>query len=319
MRSNVIKIGALAISFGIVAGLVLYADPGKFADLVAKSNYVFLVAALAVSTANLFVRSLKWHVLLKKVSFSTIMPIQMLGITISNFSPGKIAEPVKCIVLKLRTGMAVATTLPSVIWERFLDILVLLVLSIVGIVFFMPLTGSLAAISLVCFAAFVVVIGAVLLFFYKTSFRALIFRLLKRFPILNRLSENFIETFSKSRVEKKGLLLSFIASLVAWLLEGVIIYLCLLSLGVGMNPVALAAVFALATLIGVATTLPGGIGSTDAVMIIFLSALGVDHTVAIAGVLISRFLSLWYANLVGGISLFYIARKSKLGYRAIFK
>jgi glycosyltransferase 2 family protein len=319
MRSNVIKLTSLAVSIGIVVALILYANPQKFFLLVSQSNYTLLGFALIVSTINLFVRVLKWQVLLDKISFRTLIPIQLLGTAISNFSPGKIAEPVKCILLKLKTGLAVSNTLPSIILERLVDITVLLLLSLIGIIFFLPLSGSLALLSLLSFTLFVIVIAVVCLFFYNESFRRKLFNFFRKLPLINKLPENFIDNFSKNSVKSRRLLLSFCITILAWILEGVVIYLSLMALGVSLNPLVLATIFALATLIGVATTLPGGIGSTDAVMIIFLGSFGVEHTIAITGVLISRFLSLWYSNLVGGVSMIYLAKKTKLSYKAVFR
>ena len=95
----------------------------------------------------------------------------------------------------------------------------------------------------------------------------------------------------------------------AWILDGVVFYLTLTAIGVTINPIILAGIIALSVLIGVASTLPGGLGSTEAVMILLLGILGVQSTTAVAGVMISRFISFWYGTLIGGLSFVYLSKK----------
>ena len=95
------------------------------------------------------------------------------------------------------------------------------------------------------------------------------------------------------------------------------LYLVFLAVGIELSPLMLASIFALATLIGFITALPGGIGSTDVVMAVFLGYFGVEKSMAVAGILLARFLSIWYINLLGGISLIYLIKKLKISYKSI--
>ncbi|MBI4153839.1 flippase-like domain-containing protein, partial [Candidatus Woesearchaeota archaeon] len=112
-----VKILSIAISIFILVLLVLFANPEKFAALVAGSDKSMVIAALGVSTFAIILRILKWRVLVG-VPFRKLVPVQLVGVTASNFSPGKIAEPVKSLILKIREGLPVSSTLPSVVWER---------------------------------------------------------------------------------------------------------------------------------------------------------------------------------------------------------
>ena len=312
------KVFAIFISVVILLMLVVYADPVKFASIVAGSNYKLLFVAFVISSISIFLRIIKWKVLLDGVKLSTIIPVQLLGLTLSNFSPGKIGEPIKAIVLKSADERPVSSTLPSIIWERILDVLVLVLLAILGAYSFVHLGGSFYIISVIVVVLFTALLAVGLLILYRKSFGLFIFRFLRRLPFLNRMSDSFIKTFQNTAIGKKKIFYSFLLTLAAWVLEGFVIYYAFLSIGVNLSPFVLASVFALATMIGVASSLPGGIGSTDVVLAIFLASFGVDKSLAITGILLSRFLAIWYLNILGGFSFFYLSKKLNLSMKSIF-
>ncbi len=318
MRKRTMKIAAIAISILILALLVVYADPGRFAAIIAGSDYKLILAALLVSSLTILVRVMKWKVLLDNERLSNIVPVQLLGVTISNFSPGKIGEPLKAVVLKLTNDKPVSVSLPSIIWERILDVIVLVGLSIFGAYSFMHITGKFYILSTAVIAVFSALLLVGLLVLYKKNFATWFFGIVRRLPLLNRISESFVKTFQETRIPRRKILYSFIFTLAAWLLEGAILYCALLSVGVSISPLVLASIFALATLIGIGSSLPGGIGTTDVVLTIFLTSFGVEKSLAVTGILLGRFLSLWYLNLLGGLSFVYLSKKLKIDMKSVF-
>ena len=113
-------------------------------------------------------------------------------------------------------------------------------------------------------------------------------------------------------MKKSRITASLILTAMSWLLEGVILYFSLAALGIlPPDPLTLAMIFSLATVIGVASMLPGGMGSTDIVLVLLLSVFGMGSPVAVTGVLLARLISIWYVNLLGGISFLYLSQKSE--------
>jgi glycosyltransferase 2 family protein len=314
MKKVYAKIGALALGLIILGLLVIYADPKTFLSLAAKSDYRLLVLLLVLSNINIIIRIAKWKALLPGVSWRQLAPVQIIGMTLSNFSPGKLAEPVKTVLLKVQTGIPVSSSLPSVIAERVVDIIVLIIFSIFAIVFFLPLGGTLLLVSVISTIAFLVIITLAFLVLLNNWVRNKMFSLAKKLPITKNLSKDFIKTFNKTPVKKSGLLYSLLITAGAWALEGVSIYIAFLALGVSLSPVVLTCIFALAIIIGVITALPGGIGSTDVVMVLFLGMLSVGKAEAVTGFLLYRFLSFWYLNALGGVFSIYIFKKVKLTF-----
>jgi uncharacterized protein (TIRG00374 family) len=174
------------------------------------------------------------------------------------------------------------------------------------------LTKTFFLISSISIAAFLGIIIVFLIILYNKNIGIKIFNFIRRFPVLKKISKNFIKTFYKSRIEKKRLVGCFLLTVIPWFFEGVVLYLSLLALGVYSNPLILAGIVALSLLIGIASSLPGGLGSTEAVMVIVLGMIGIESTIGIAGIMLARFLTFWYGAFVGALSFFYLSRKIDL-------
>lgn len=303
------RIALFLVSIFILSTIVLYSKPQQLVGIISQADIFYIFLGFVISTICAIFRVYKWKVMLEKPSFRELFPVQIFGITMSSFTPGKIAEPFKCLILKMTTGISVAKTLPSVIWERINDLIVLILLSTIALHF---LGGKLLILGYISIAAFSVLIIILLTILYSRMVRNKIFSFIKKLPILNKISDEFIQTFHGSGIEKKRIFMSFIITIVPWILEGFILYFALMALGIQLSPIILAGVVAIATIIGVVSFLPGGIGSSEAVMIILLGMMGVDGTVAVAGVLLARFMSLWYGMFLGGLSFIYLSKKIDL-------
>ena len=70
-----------------------------------------------------------------------------------------------------------------------------------------------------------------------------------------------------------------------------------------LNPIIIAEVFILASLVGMIPLLPGGLGAVDGVMILFYSAAGITASVSAAATVIERLISFWLATIIGMIIL----------------
>jgi uncharacterized protein (TIRG00374 family) len=92
-------------------------------------------------------------------------------------------------------------------------------------------------------------------------------------------------------------------SLVAWGAEGIGFYLILYYLNVDINPILATGIYAMSIVIGAASFMPGGLGGTEAAMLIFLINLGVSQEVALAATLICRFATLWFAVILGALAM----------------
>ena len=296
------------ISILILAAIIWFADPVRLISYISKSNIYFIFLGFVASTLATLFRVLKWKVLLKNVNFKELIPIQILGLTISNFTPGKAAEPIKAFILKAIKGIDISKSLPTIIWERILDLIVLITIALLS-VNFLALEKSFFMLTLGAVSIFVVFIIVLLVILHSQKLGMKIFRFLKKFPVLKKISDNFIKIFYESKISKKRISLSLVITLIPWILEGFIMYFALLALGINISPFLLAGMIAISTLVGVASFLPGGLGSFEAALVFLLTIMGVESSLSVTGVILGRLLSFWYATLLGGISFLYLSRK----------
>ncbi|GEM_PF-949616 len=288
----------IVLSFAILIAFIVLIDPLKIATVIVTTNlYILLLAFFVATISHVFLKVFKWKVLLDNVDYKDLLPIQMVGMTISNFTPGRIAEPVKNILLKIKKNVPVSESLQSVIFERIIDIVVLVVISFIGILAFS--VGNIKILAYASIGVFLSIVFVLVFMIYKKSFGIYLFNFFRRFPIANKLSKKFIENFYKKRFSRGPLTKCFLISLFVWLLEGVVFYLCILSFGITVSPLIAVGIVSLAILIGNISFLPGGIGSSEIVMILLLTLVGVPSVTAAASTILFRILTFWYMAFLG--------------------
>ncbi|MEM7813852.1 MAG: flippase-like domain-containing protein [Candidatus Aenigmatarchaeota archaeon] len=299
----------LTLSLGILAAVAMWAKPDLLISIVAQSNPALLAAALCLSSAVTFLRVLKWKVLIKGLGFADAALTQLAGMTVGNFTPGKMGEPVKSLFLKQRTGIPASASLPAIIWERMLDATVMVALAIAGFwAVSLGTVGSVAGLVGVSIFCILLAIAMAVLRCKRAGFAVL--GATKRLPLLNRIGDDFVQTFYASKIRSVSIMLSLIFTFAVWVLDGAILWITFAALGVELPILAAVSIFALSVIIGYASTLPGGLGSTEAVLTLMLIQLGVSAAVAVSGVFLARALTFWYGTVFGGIAMLCMAKKA---------
>jgi len=308
-----LKILLLFVSFLILSLLLYFSDVWKVVSIISSANPYYLLLAFSLSLLLMFVRTFRWNVLLRKldikIHFLKLFPVYMSGMFASNLTPGKIGEPVKSYLLKKTEGISISRTLPSVVMERVFDVFSVIIISLVGL----GIVKLPANVTPVLFAIVLFYLTAIVLMFYISAKKGRIyyvseklFRFFRWLPMVGRLErflEGFAEKFNRSIVKYKDAGISvknFILSLFVWGAEGVILYLSFLSVGIPVNPLLAASFISISVLVGVISFLPGGLGSSEAVMVLlFTYVYSLPIHSATAAVLIYRFLGFWLNVFVG--------------------
>lgn len=297
------KKGFLLVAFGIflIFAVIAVSNPQRLYEILLASNKLLLLAGFVVSNVAILFRIAKWRALIG-VPMKHLAPVQMLGIAIGNFTPGKAAEPLKAVLLKMKSGVAVSHSLASIIWERVFDVIVVIVFSIIA-VFLVGIKADFLILSIFGIVLMVIAVAVGMFILLNRRYGIRLISFLMRFPVLRRLPENFPDLFYKKRISSRRLAASFALTLVSWILEGSVLYFALLALGVEIPVLTAIGIVALSIAIGFATLLPGGIGSTEIVIILLLGAMGVAPPVAAAGAIAARALTFWYNNVLGAAAL----------------
>ena len=197
----------LGLAVVIYVGLLLVIDnEGKLtAEMLSYLRAFPLHLILLIAVAQTFVgifRFLEWHYYLGVIDArDKISLLDSIVIFVSSFifavSPGKVAELLKAVLLKGKTGVPVARSAPIVIAERVVDgiaVIVVLVLAVllasdnVDLAPYRPLILTSGAIL----AAGLIVVQIAPLAYFCLN-------ILRRIPLLNRFYQPLLEFYESSR------------------------------------------------------------------------------------------------------------------------
>lgn len=314
------KILFVLVSAILLILLIVYLGPASLVNEMKKIDTTTILIIIFLANFSTILRAMKWKVLLDNASIKEILPIQLISISISNLTPGKIAEPIKSVLLKIRNGTPISKTLPSVILERILDIFVLLLLSILGIIISSKYLYS--KIFLIAIVVFSFILLIMIFSLIKKSFGLKIFNLIKKIRFFSSLDENFINNFySATKIKKKKIVLSCLLTFFAWIGDGLIFYFLAISINkemaINLTPWLFSSTLAISIIASLLTFLPGGIGGTEAIMTYILVSIGFEKSTGGAIVLLGRFATLGYSMILGYLSFLYLVRVLKIEIGAI--
>ena len=256
----------------------------------------FLLGSLGLAALNYGVRFLRWAYYLRVLGIGVSLPVSVLvflsGLAMS-VTPGKMGELLKSFLLRDRTGVPVSTSAPVVVMERVTDVVSVTLLCLTVLALLPLLVSSLLAVILLA--------GVVLMFLIASSHsdRLLALPIIRRWkPELQSSREGL-----RSLMLPRPLAVAVFLGILAWLSEGVALWLIMRGLGAEVSLIRALPIYAAATLVGAITTLPGGLVGTEGTMVALLQQAGITRGAASAGTLLVRLVTLWFAVLVGLIAL----------------
>jgi uncharacterized protein (TIRG00374 family) len=136
-------------------------------------------------------------------------------------------------------------------------------------------------------------------------------RVLAKVPLVNRFTPHLSDFHGASNalLATGPLLIGTAISFLSWGLECTGVYLCAVGLGVDRPFLLIVFVFAVSSLLGVVSLLPGGIGAVEAGLYgQFVTVANLSTGVAGALTLLIRLATLWFATLLGIAGLILVQR-----------
>lgn len=303
LRQRVIL--SLAFAALVYLALTLYADAPKLGQAFLQWDWRWLPLALGVTFVNYLVRFGRWHYYLHVVKITVPLWPSFL-IFFAGFSltmvPGKLGDLVKSFLLKSHYATPVSYSASVVVAERLTDTLAMVFLAAIGLSVY-PL-----GLPAILFTTVVIALGILLVQSQPLANRLL--DRMERAPVIGRftpLARNlYRSTFLLLRWRPLAIALAL--AIVAWAGECIAFFFVLLGFALPATPdLLLQAIFiyAVASLFGAATFLPGGIGATEGSMTSLLQLLvQMNATIAAAATFLVRICTLWFAIVLGGIALF---------------
>lgn len=296
-----------AVSFSILALYLATAGvaPGDVVVAVARVPLPFLAGAILLSLAELTLRGLRLQRIVKHmdrpVPMSRILTAQLVGMFAGNISPSRMAEPLKALVLK-RDGVPVPVGVVATVFERLLDLVVLALMLALAIAVTVPgLLPFSFALAWVLAGIFAAVYVAIIVLLSRGALHRLALKLAGRFATLMR----FTYMLKEVSLGKRGYALRS-AEWAAWSLAILVTDVAILQVlfwgyGVDVAFLLIVGLLAVATLGGVASQAPGGLGATEAILVALFANIGVSATIALGVTLLARLFTFYLFTVVGWI------------------
>lgn len=270
-----------------------------------------IAAAFVLSLVNYVLRAERWRLYLLRdhhpISRSINLRIYFAGFSLTT-TPGKAGELIRSLFLK-PYGVQYHHSAAMFFSERLADLVAIVILTAMGLTHLA--SGEIYFALLVA----LLLVGLLLL---RTRLPE---QLLRRIAHWRQDSPGLIwlsDVAASSRPFWRGRLLwqAQGLTLVAWLAEGVGAYCILHSLQADISLSFALFVYGFAMLVGALSFLPGGLGGTEATMSGLLVLQGMPLPEAIAATVIIRLATLWFAVLLGVMSVMSLPAQKPLGSEA---
>ena len=212
-------------------------------------------------------------------------------------TPGKFGELLKSFMLKQIVQTPISKTAPIMLVERITDFISLLFIAILGSYVFG--IGELIIAGTSCFFILLIIVLS------NKSLAKPFFGLIHKIKFLVKYIDEFEEAYESAYIllKPKPLVLMSLFSIVAWFFECYGFYLILVKFNIEITMLWSSFTYAFATILGSITMLPGGLGITDGSLTFMIMNHGIESDVAVASTFIIRVVTLWFAVLVGIISV----------------
>jgi len=306
-----LKILTIFIGLSLLLLILYFSGIEEVIRIVLSSDINFILLAFLTFLLSVFLKSLRWQILLKsvkiKVPFSHAFYSFNSAMFLGNLVPFKALEPLRGYFLKIKFGYSFSKTIPLVLTERALDVLVYILFSLItlrALIEFLP--SFITIFAFFGMLAFFLISLSVLLILNSKKLTLKFFMLISKLPLMKRfnreikrVAKNFSIGFTQLK-RSNFLFKVFFLTLLIWIAEGAIFLLSARAVGVNLA-FSFFALPLISILLGVLTLIPGGLGSIEAIMVLLLSFLGFSIPQASSAVLIYRFFVHLCENSIGAI------------------
>lgn len=288
---------SVAVCLAIYIASVILGDYDRIVAAMARIGVGGWAAILAMSLLNYALRFVRWHWYIAVLSVR-VPAVPNFWIYLSAFAfattPGKAGEAVRSLYL-LPYGVPVSSSLAAFLIERFMDLVAIMALSSLAAIHFEESRWVVVLAAAATALLFAIYRGTWALRVIETVARSV------RSPRVAALLDGLHRFQRDAGVLLRGRLFAGALGLglLAWAAEGLGFVLTLRYLGVDAPALLLVGIYSVSILAGALSFIPGGIGSTEAVMGLLLVLVGVDTSTAVAATIVCRLATLWFAVAVG--------------------
>jgi len=297
----------LLIAVACYAALVLFGEGGKVFFTLKSFPLSYLPLLMGLALLNYLLRYVRWHIYLKAsgINFGYWKSFQifMAGLTMT-VTPAKLGEALKGHLLKRESGNPWSKGLSVVFAERLTDLMAVVILVAVGLKVLALGVGPLLLGVSICIVLLLITVQ-------PTFFKAVVW-FLGKLPLMAKRSKWLLEMHEnvKRLMSPRLMLIAVLISCIAWFSECLVLYFALLACKFQASCLQATFIYALSTLAGALSFLPGGLVATEGSMTGLLLLFDLGRNQAVLVTFIVRLCTLWLAVFLGMIFLFFFQKNT---------
>lgn len=262
-------------------------DFGQALAAAQRANYWYLLPALLVYFLGVWIRSVRWHFLLKPVKavpVRRLFPVVVIGYMANDILPARIGELVRAYVLGEKEQVSKTSTFATIVVERLFDgLTMLLFMGVVSLL--VPFEEGLRQIVRI---AGIAIVGGLIVVLAVASSRQLTLRALdivlrlapsRLSQVISSKADAFLEGLASTQ-SARSMAAILGLSVVAWLFEASMYYILAVSFDLGLPFYVLLLTTAVANLGTMVPSSPGYIGTFEALCVFTLGLFGADKNLA---------------------------------------
>jgi glycosyltransferase 2 family protein len=327
LRTIIRTVIVIGLAVGLVAVFLRNADLAQVWKSVAAARMDSLVLALALVAIGFVIRAERWKYLLEPIGhtrFRNVLRTTVIGFGASAVLPARAGEVIRPYLLARKEGLSATAAFATIIVERILDLVAVLVLLAAFLIAFDPglEARDSAVFSAIRYGGLImapVAIGALIVMFFMAGHPDTLHRwLLKAEAVLPariaaviaRLAKTFAEGFGVVRRPER-LIAAVAWSIVLWISIAAGIWAVSIAFGIQM-PFTGAWLMLAPLVVGVAVPTPGGVGGFhEAYRIGATAFFGADNNTAVGAAIVLHAISMLPVALVA--LLFIVQDGLKIG------
>lgn len=260
----------------------------KLFEIIKSINLLLLLIILIIYISGYYIRSIRWHYLLKHIkelNSHELFPYLVMGFMFNNILPARAGEFIRAYITGQKKQISKSSTFATIIIERVFDGLIMIIFFLIGYMAFhydykifsqaqLEFTmfgvkmGIKESVTLFAIAGSIIFLLIFIVCFFlinkKKSTVNFFHKLISVFPqkateMFNKLIDTFIEGFGILR-NLKDMMIVFFFSVLAWTMEVFSYYLMSIAMHIKISFLLVALIMAVANFAIMAPSTSGGVG-----------------------------------------------------------
>ena len=261
----------IILTLSLLLLLLIKIPIGDVVSVLLDANRLLLLISISFVPVAYIIKAVKWNILLKhvriKMNFFTILKVILIGTFYGMLTPGRVGEIAKSHYLEHKKSI----TIPTILWDRLIDIFTLILLSFFSFLFLFSNNKILIELLLSLICLFVIII-----FFINNPKIIAFFVKLVKLPEESK--DGYLDTMRMMLNSKKVLFKVFIWSFCYYLIISILALIALKALDPSINMLLFFAV-PLLILVGNLPITISGLGLRELVSVLCFTALGEEASI----------------------------------------